>query len=113
MIRATRFRVDRPRLLSALGLALFLFGGASAAVVFAEVQVLNSVYYVGDATIRFSGFPYGTYQVATGTCLDRLPGWTPENPVCAYFNYDQLLILGLALSFVGFVLWRYFSGGEG
>jgi hypothetical protein len=110
-LKALRPRPDGPRLLTVIGLALFLFGAAAAAVVFAEVQVLNSVYYVGSATIRFSGFPYGNYQVATGTCLDKLQGWTPDNPVCAFFNYDQLLILGLATSFVGFVLWRYFSGG--
>lgn len=104
-------RLDRPRLLKVIGLGLFVFAAAISAVVFAEVQLLNSAYHIGGATVSFSGFPYGTYQVATGTCLDRLPGWTADNPVCGFFNYDQLLYLGLALSFGGFVLWRYFDRG--
>jgi hypothetical protein len=104
--------LDRARLLAVLGLALFLFGALLAALVFVEVQLLSpsAGYYFGSEYIHFSGFPYGTYQVAAGACLSKLGGWTPDNPVCAFFNYDQLLFASMAASFAGFVLWRYHRG---
>lgn len=76
---------------------------------FIEVQVMHGIYYIGDISISFAGYPYGTYQVATGFCLAEMSGWTPNNPVCSFFNYDQLFYLAAAAAFVGFIMWMYYE----
>lgn len=95
------------RLLRAAGLSLLSFGLLIATVVFAEVQVMNSIYRVGALTLRFEGFPFGGQEVLGSGCI---LGSDPLN--CYFFNYDQLLLLAAVGTFVGLFLWLY-SRDEG
>ncbi len=104
--------IDLSKVRSSIGLALFLFNAMISAAVFIEVQVLNAVYYVGGQKIAFSGYPYGPYQVFAGSCLSPAPGRTATNPVCEFFNYDQLFAVSVVLAFLGFVIWRYYRSGS-
>ena len=98
-----------PKLRRAVGLAFFLFGALTSSVVFLEVKVMHGIDYIGNPAISFAGYPYGTYQVATGLCFSELAGWTSDNPVCAFFNYDQLFYLSVAAAFIGFIVWVYYE----
>jgi hypothetical protein len=90
------------RLLRAVGLSLLFFGVVIATVVFAEVQVMNSIYQVGALTLRFQGFPFGGQEVLGSGCI---LGSDPYN--CHFFNYDELLVLAAVGAAAGLFLWLY------
>jgi hypothetical protein len=99
--------MNRRRLTRAIGEALFIYGTLIAAIVFAELYVLNAQYVVAGVSIKIYGYPWHTEQVTTESCLARFPTWTFNNPDCYFLNYDQLLIISIAASFIGFILFRY------
>jgi len=76
-------------------------------MVFVELYVLNAQYVVVGVPIRIYGYPWPTEQVTTESCLARFPTWTLDNPDCYFLNYDQLLMISIAASFIGFILFRY------
>jgi hypothetical protein len=99
--------MNRRRLTRAIGEALFIYGTIIAAMVFVELYILNAQYAVAGQPIRIYGYPWPTEQVTTESCLARFPTWTLDNPDCYFLNYEQLLIISIAASFIGFILFRY------
>jgi hypothetical protein len=91
----------------AIGEALFIYGTLIAAMVFVELYILNAQYVIAGVPIRIYGYPWPTEQVTTESCLARFPTWTLDNPDCYFLNYEQLLIISIAASFIGFMLFRY------
>lgn len=96
------------KLARGIGEALFIYGTLIAVMVFVELYVLNAQYTVAGVPIRVYGYPWPTEQVTTESCLARFPTWTLNNPDCYFLNYEQLLMISIAASFIGFILLRYF-----
>ena len=96
------------KLTRGIGEALFIYGTLIAAMVFVELYVLNAQYTVAGVPIRIWGYPWPTEQVTTESCLARFPTWTLNNPDCYFLNYEQLLMISIAASFIGFILFRYY-----
>jgi hypothetical protein len=95
------------RLTRAVGEALFIYGTLIATMIFVELYVLNAQYTVAGVQIRVYGYPWATEQVTTESCLSRFPTWTLNNPDCYFLNYEQLLAISIAASFIGFILFKY------
>jgi hypothetical protein len=91
----------------AIGEALFIYGTLIGGMVFVELYVLNAQYSIAGVPIRIYGYPWPTEQVTTESCLARFPTWTLDNPDCYFLNYEQLLIISIAASFIGFILFRH------
>src|ERR1022692_2353065 len=96
--------INNEKLLCAIGLCMFIFGFIGFLMTFTEVQVLNSVYQIGNKTISFQGFPWDTKEIG-GVCLIR---GNLVSPSCAFPNYKYLLEFCLISSMAGLVMWRYF-----
>jgi hypothetical protein len=99
--------MNRRRLTRAVGEALFIYGTLIATMIFVELYVLNAQYTFGGVQIKVYGYPWPTEQVTTESCLSRFPTWTLNNPDCYFLNYEQLLAISIAASFIGFILFRY------
>jgi len=95
-------RAEKQRLRSAVGLALFTFGMLAAAIIFVEVQLLNVVYHLGGSVIQAQGYPWWGERMTFQSCfVDPGPG-----PNCGFINYAQGLVIALAVSIVGFMVWQ-------
>jgi hypothetical protein len=94
-------------LVPSLGLLLFVSGMIVAVLIFTEVQFLNGIYHVGAVAFSFDGYPSWGERLTAQTCFAGAQG---DN--CGFLNYAQGLVISLATSFAGFLLWRLYSTKE-
>jgi hypothetical protein len=104
MSSASEAGLGRANLLRAVSLALFVFGFVGSTMIFTDVQVMNSIYHVGNVVYSARGFPWWTERVTEQLCF---VGGPDDN--CGFINYGQALGMALGASFIGFFFWQYLS----
>ena len=92
--------------------SLLLFGGLTAAIVYAETHLVwGELWYgvhVWPSLPGGGGYPWGDEQVAYNLCFIKEGSYTPQVPNCSFLNYNWLLGLAVSAFLVGLVIELYF-----
>jgi hypothetical protein len=96
-------KIDTQRLMTSLGWSLMFFGTALILTIVCELYVMQTTFTLGSRILfRAYGYPWGTEQVTTNSCL--LPDVSDQSN-CKFLNYDELLLASIVWLVIGIFLY--------